>query len=279
MQMNSVSKVLTTSIGGYEVNQILSAVIVLVICILAIKIVMHAFEKIMRRAKHVNESIQKAILKGIKAVLYLLAIIITAEALGINTTSLTAIASVLTLGVTLASQDIMSNIAGGLIIISTRPFAIGDLIEADGTLGTVREISLNYTRIETADGQIVLQPNHLLSSSKITNYTALGRRRIVIKVAAAYDSPTETVRAACLDAVHSTADIMEKPQAEVVLSSYGENAIEYSVVCWVAADKYLQAYSALNEAIRESFAKFNVEMPYNTLNVHLHNFNNSENMK
>ena len=267
--MDNVSKVLSTSVGGYEIDQILTAVIVLVACLLAIKLVMRAVEKVMGRAKHVNESLQKVMLKVLKVVLYLLTIIITAGTLGVNTTSLTAIASVLTLGVTLASQDIMSNIAGGLIIISTHPFAIGDLIEADGTVGTVREISLNYTKIETADGQIVLQPNHNLSSSKITNYTTLGRRRIVLKINAAYDTPTETVREACLDAVHSIPAILEKPQADVVLSAYGDNSIEYTVNCWVAVSKYLQTYNALNEALRESFAKFGVEMPYNLLNVQM----------
>ncbi len=269
MKMDNVSKILSTSLGDYSLYRILSAVITFAVCLLALKLIMRAAEKLIGRAKHVNERLRRVTLNVIKAALYLLTVIITAGALGVNTASLTAIASVLTLGVTLASQDIMSNVAGGLIILSTHPFALGDVIEADGTVGAVREISLNYTKIETADGQIVLQPNHTLSSTKITNYTTLGRRRIVIKVGASYDTPTETVRAACLDAVHSTAGILETPEADVILNGYGESAIEYTVRCWAAIADYWSAYNTLTEKIRESFAKFGAEMPYNHLNVHM----------
>ncbi|MEI3084604.1 MAG: mechanosensitive ion channel domain-containing protein [Oscillospiraceae bacterium] len=139
---------------------------------------MRAVEKLMGRNKQPNERLSRITVNFIKALLYLLTVIITAGALGLNTSSITAIASVLTLGLTLATQDIMSNVAGGLIILSTHPFSIGDVIESDGTVGTVRDISLNHTRIETADGQILL-PNRSLSGSKIINYTTLGRRRIV----------------------------------------------------------------------------------------------------
>jgi small conductance mechanosensitive channel len=267
--MDTVSKILSMSFGGYSLDQILSAIITFVICLLAVKLVMRAVEKLIARTKHVNDRLQRVTLNVVKTLLYLLTVIITAGALGVNTTSLTAIASVLTLGVTLASQDIMSNVAGGLIILSTHPFALGDVIEADGTVGTVREISLNYTKIETADGQIVLQPNHTLSSTKITNYTTLGRRRIAIKVGASYDTPTDTVKAACLDAVHSTAGILEAPEADVILSGYGESAIEYTVRCWANVADYWPAYNTLNEKLRESFAKFGAEMPYNHLNVHM----------
>ena len=141
----------------------------------------------------------------------MLTVIITAEALGINTSSLTALLSVLTLGITLAAEDILGNVAGGLVILSSHPFALGDFIEAGGTSGTVREIGLNHTKLETANGQMILMPNKDLSSSKIINYTVLGRRRIVRTVTASYDAPTETVMTACMEAVEATANILPDP--------------------------------------------------------------------
>ena len=243
--MESISKVLATSFGGYSLEHILSAVITLLVCLLAVRLIITV--------------------NFIKALLYLLTVIITAGALGLNTSSITAIASVLTLGLTLATQDIMSNVAGGLIILSTHPFSIGDVIESDGTVGTVRDISLNHTRIETADGQIILLPNRSLSGSKIINYTTLGRRRI----GASYDAPTETVKNACLDAVSSTVGILDEPAPDVLLTAYGDSAIEYTVRCWASVADYWDARNHLNEALRESFAKYGVEIPYNHLNVHI----------
>ena len=182
--------------------------------------------------------------------MYVLTAIITAESLGINTASLTAIMSVLTLGVTLAAEDILGNVAGGLVILSSHPFGIGDTIEAGGTVGTVREISLNHTKLETADGQIVLQPNRQLSSSKIINYTTLGRRRVVRTVTASYDAPTDTVKAACMDAVRTVPGVLSDPAPEVYLTSYGASSIEYAVRCWTSVEDYWNAYYTLNEALR-----------------------------
>ena len=267
--MENISKVLALSFGGYSLERILSAVITLLMCLLAVRLIMHAVEKLMGRVKQPNERLRRITVNVVKALLYLLTVIITAGALGVNTTSITAIASVLTLGLTLATQDIMGNVAGGLVILSTHPFSIGDVIESGGTVGTVRDISLNHTRIETTDGQIILLPNRSLSDSKITNYSALGRRRIVLTIGASYDAPTEAVRSACLDAVSSTSGILDEPAPDVILTSYGDSAIEYTVRCWASVADYWAALNHLNEALRESFAKYGVEIPYNHLNVHI----------
>ena len=267
--MEKLSEILSMSFGGYSLESILSAVITLLICLLAMRLIMRAVEKVIARIKQPNERLSRITLNVIKALLYLLTVIITAGALGVNTTSITAIASVLTLGLTLATQDIMSNVAGSLVILSTHPFTIGDVIESENTVGTVRDISLNHTRIETADGQIVLLPNRSLSGSKIINYTTLGRRRIVLTIGASYDAPTETVKSACLDAVSSTSGILNEPAPDVLLSTYGDSAIEYTVRCWASCADYWDALSRLNEALRESFAKYGVDIPYNHLNIHI----------
>lgn len=267
--MENLSELLSLSLGGYSLSRILSALLTLLICLGIVRLVMKLLTRLISRAEKITERLQRLILTGVKALLYLLTAIITAEALGVNTTSLTAIMSVLTLGITLAAEDILGNVAGGLVILSSRPFSLGDVIEVGGTTGTVREISLNHTRLETADGQIVLQPNRELSSSRITNYTVLGRRRIAHSVNASYDTPTETVKAACMDAVRSIPGVLADPAPVVYLIHYGTSSIEYSVRCWTATDDYWDAYYALNEALRTSFAKHGAAMTFDHLNVHL----------
>ena len=114
-----------------------------------------------------------------------------------------------------------------------------------------------------------MQPNKELSSSRIINYTAMGRRRVVRTVTASYDAPTETVKAACLAAVAATPNVLPEPAPVVYLTEYGSSAIEYSVRCWTRAEDYWNAFFALNENLRDAFAAAGVEMTYDHLNVHL----------
>ena len=265
--MESITDILKTSLGGYTLANILSALLTLLICLVVVRLVMKLVTRLLGKARRINDRLQKIILTSAKAVLYVLTAIITAEALGVNTTSLTAIMSVLTLGVTLAAEDILGNVAGGLVILSSHPFGLGDEIESGGLVGTVREITLNHTKIETADGQIVMQPNKELSASRIINYTALGRRRVVRTVTASYDAPTETVKAACLEAVAATPKVLPNPAPTVYLTNYGASSIEYSIRCWTAVEDY--CFFALNENLRDAFEKHGVEMTYDHLNVHV----------
>ena len=267
--MQELSKILETSLGGYSLSRILSAVLTLLVCLIVSRLLLKLAKRLLDRSKKLTARLRQIVLTSAKVVLYLLTGIITAEALGLNTSSLTALVSVLTLGVTLAAEDILGNVAGGLVILSSHPFNIGDEIEVSGTTGTVREITLNHTKLETADGHFIMQPNKELSSSRIVNYTALGRRRVVRRITASYDAPTDTVRAACLEAVAATPGTLEEPAPAVYLTDYGSSAIEYSVRCWTKAEDYWTAYFALNENLRTAFAAHGVEMTYDHLNVHM----------
>ena len=267
--MEELTKLLQTSLGGYSLSHILSALLTLLVCLVAARLLLKLARRLLRRVQRLNDRLRQIILTALKAVLYLLTGIITAEALGLNTSSLTALVSVLTLGVTLAAEDILGNVAGGLVILSSHPFNIDDEIEVSGTTGTVREITLNHTKLETADGHFIMQPNKELSSSRIVNYTALGRRRVVQRITASYDAPTDTVKAACLEAVAATPGTLEEPAPAVYLTDYGSSAIEYSVRCWTKAEDYWTAYFALNENLRTAFAAHGVEMTYDHLNVHV----------
>ena len=267
--MENLSKIMQTTLGGYSLGHILSAILTLLICLVAVRLLLKLAKRLLDRSKRMNDRLRQIILTAVKVVLYILTGIITAGALGLNTSSLTALVSLLTLGVTLAAEDILGNVAGGLVILSSHPFNIGDEIEVSGTTGIVREITLNHTKIETFDGQFVMQPNKELSSSRVINYTAMGRRRVVRKITASYDAPTEQVKAACLEAVAATPNVLPSPAPVVYLTDYGSSAIEYSVRCWTETKDYWGVYFALNENLRDAFAAHNVEMTYDHLNVHI----------
>ena len=263
----NLSDILSTSLGGITISKVLTALITLLICLLVIRTVMKLLGRILSRS-HLDAKVQKYIISGIRAVLYIITALVVLGDL-IDMTSLVALLSVCSLGITLAAEDILGNMAGGLVILSTRPFDLGDYVEADGVGGTVEEITLNHTKLLTANGQYVLVPNRSLSSSKITNYTRLGRRRIAIKVTASYDAPTKDVFAACADAMDMTPNLLADPAPVTRLTDYGSSSIEYTVYCWAAVGDYWDSYYALMENLRTAFEKHSVEMTYDHLNVHV----------
>ena len=103
----------------------------------------------------------------------------------------------------------------------------------------------------------------------MTNYTTLGRRRITQKITASYDAPTETVKAACRDALAQTPNLLEDPAPSIYLTAYGDSAIEYTVYCWAAPEHWWESGLILGEQLRNAFAAHGVEIPYNHLNIHI----------
>ena len=268
MSQLDLSGLLTSSIGGLTLQTLLSAAITLLVCLVVIRLVCKLTRRLLFRSK-LDERIQKYVMAGVKLLLYILTAVIVADRLHIPTTSFVALLSVGSLGVTLAAEDILGNVAGGLVILSSHPFSIGDYVEVSGTAGTVDEIGLNHTKLITPDGYRVMLPNKELASSQMINYTSLGRRRIAQKISASYDAPTETVKAACQKALDMTENLLSEPGSAIYLTDYGASAIEYTVYCWVAPENYWTAAMALRENLRTTFAQAGVEMTYNHLNVHI----------
>ena len=266
--LSDLTNLTNVNIGSFSLARLLSAAAILLVCLLAIRLLMRLVRRLFARST-LDDRVKKYLIKGIRALLYFITVLIVVDALGIPTTSLVALLSVGSLGVTLAAEDILGNVAGGLVILSSRPFAIGDFIEADGISGTVEDITLNHTKLVTPAGQVVLLPNKTLSGSQMTNYTTLGRRRVSQTVTASYDAPTATVKAACFEALRRTDKILEDPAPSVYLTEYGSSAISYTIYCWTLPGDYWDVYYALGEELRSTFAEAGVEMTYDHLNVHI----------
>ena len=266
--MSDLTSMFTDTIAKFSISTVLSAIATLLICL----VVVHLLGKLLRRLlaqSKLDERIQKYLLAGVKLILYIVTVLIVAESLNIPMTSLVALLSVGSLGITLAAEDILGNVAGGLVILSAHPFSIGDYVEVSGVSGTVHEISLNHTKLVTPDGHLVMLPNKELASSQMTNYTVLGKRRVVQKVSASYDAPTEMVKAACRKALDMTENLLEDPAPAVYLTAYKESAIEYTVYCWAAPEHWWESGLILGEQLRNAFAAHGVEIPYNHLNIHI----------
>ena len=266
--MNITEILSGVKLGSLTLGDAVGAIITALLLLVVIKTVMKIIKRVLAGTT-LDTKVQGFLCTAAKIVMYGIAALTVLEKLGIQATSLVALASVFSLGITLAAEDIIANLAGGLVIISAHPFDLGDVVEADGVVGTVKEMRLYHTKIQTADGLTVLLPNKALSGSKMINYTALGRRRVSIAITASYDAPTDAVKAACMDAIDATENVLQDPAPSVTLTNYGSSAIEYTILCWTESGNFLSVKNGINEKLRETFAAHNVEMTYDHLNIHV----------
>ena len=251
----------------FSLPKLVSAAILLVICIICIKIILRATEKMLKSSK-LDKSCHAFIRSSIKIVLVFLAIMLLAGTLGVDTSSLLAILSVAGLAVSLSIQDSLSNLASAVVLLTTRPFKVGDFIEVGGKSGTVRQIGVFHTQIATPDNQLVYLPNSQITSAQITNVTGNALRRIEIVVQASYDAAPDTVKEALVRAAQHPKRVDFEP-VFARLSGYGDSAISYTLRLWTAGCDYWDVYYDVLENISREFSRSNIEMTYPHINVHM----------
>ena len=251
----------------YLTGEMLSAVVILAAGILVIDIVKKIVKTALNKSR-LEKAAHSLILSVVSVTMYVLVGLMVATKLGIDVTSIVALASVLTLAVSLALQNILANVIGGFTILSTQPFHSGDYVEIAGQGGTVKEINMSYTMLSTPDNKLISIPNSAVVAAQIVNYSAADTRRIAIDISASYDVPTQKVIDALV--VAGTMDnVLLDPAPAAVVTGFGEHAIQYSLRVWVKNADYWDVYFALNQKIKKIFDEQGIAMTYSHLNVHI----------
>lgn len=251
----------------FLVVKLLPAAVIFVIGVLIIRIIMGIVKKTLGKSK-LEKAAHGLIKTVIRVVLYGLLILIACSKLGIDVTGVVALASVLTLAISLSVQNALTNLISGFTLLYTKPFSSGDYVEVAGQAGTVQEIGLAYTKLSTPDNKSVSIPNSAVTSAEIVNYTVLGTRRVAVEIGVSYDTPTELVLEALREA-GTVPTILEETPPFAAVSSYGESTIQYILHVWSTADDYWTTLFAVNENIRKIFEEKGVQFTYPHLNVHL----------
>ena len=254
--------------GKLTVGRLLSALLLLLVCLAVVRLLLGMTRRLVGRAA-LDERIKRYILRGLRAFLYLLTSLVMAGSLNIDVSSLIALVGVFGLAVSLAVQDVLGNVAGGMVLLFSKPFTLWDYVSTADGEGEVAEITLTHTKLDTPAGQRVMLPNSKLTAGQIVNYTVRGVRRADHAVSASYDDAPEAVRRACLKALERTPGILPDPAPQVVLTAYGESSIEYRVRFWAKTEDYWDAHFRSLEEIHRAFAEDGVTMTYNHLNVHI----------
>ena len=267
MDFNAIFSGVT--LGAITFGGVLRGIALILIGLIIIRIIMKIVDQMLDKASRL-QSLRVYIRSVVKVLLYFVLVLTVAPAFGINVTSLIALLSVAGLAVSLALQNTLSNLAGGIMVLLSKPFEVGDFVESEGITGTVTGVDLAYTTIVTVDNKEVFVPNSHISAAKITNYNRLGKRRVDLNFTASYDASTEQVKAAIQEVVDAQGElILTDPAPAILLSAYLASSIQYTVRVWVDAADYWTVYGNINEGVRESFQRHGVEMTYDHVNVHL----------
>lgn len=256
------------AVKNFSLEKFIISIALLIAGYVVIRVLVNMVDRTAERTG-MERSIRSFLSSGLKVLLWVVEICILLSYLGVPMTSLVAVLSVLSLAVSLAVQGILSNLAGGMMIVSTHPFAAGDFVEVGDISGKVKEVGLAYTVLTTSDNKEIHIPNGEVSTKTIINYSANETRRVEVKLTASYDAPIETVKVCIAEVVGAHGKILFTPEPTIRVSNYGSSSIEYLVRVWCANGDYWEVYFDLLEQIKTAFDRAGIEMTYDHLNVHL----------
>ena len=246
---------------------LLPTALILVAGMFIIKAVLKVLQGLLDKSK-LEKAAHSLILSVARVVMYVLLALIVADKLGVDVSGIIALASVLTLAVSLAVENALANVIGGFTLLYTQPFHSGDFVEIAGQSGTVREIGLTYTKLATADNKEISIPNSAVTSAQIVNFSVTGKRRVDVTVSASYDAPLDSVLEALREAAQLPT-VLQETAPFAAVKGYGDSAIEYVVQVWCGSDDYWTTLFDLNKNIKVCFDGKGIQMTYPHLNVHL----------
>ena len=248
--------------------RIILAFIVMLIAIKIVDIICKKFYKILIK-KNADTTISKVFQSVVSKVLKVLIFLMFLGYIGIETASISAVIAACSVGIGLAVQGALSNFAGGILILLTRPFRIGDFIEAQGKSGTVENIRLFYTEVVTTDNVVNMIPNGILANGVITNKSVKDTRRVDEVFPISYEGDFRKAEALIMDICKKNELIFTDPQPFCRVSNYGDSSLDLTCRVWCKQENYWDVHFYLLEEVKEAFDKNDIEIPYDKLDVYL----------
>ena len=249
------------------VRRLAIAAAVLVAGLLLVKLVLKIVKKGKAFAKLAPE-VQTFTLSAIKVLGYVLVVLLAVATVGVPTASIIAVLGSCGLAVGLALQGSLANLAGGIMLLLFRPFHVGDYINDGGNEGTVKEITLFYTKIATADNLQVTLPNAALSNAAIKNFSVNDIRRLDIDVTLSPAADTEKVRELLLDCAKNNKLVLDDPKPEALVTVTDSGLPTFKLRTWFKSANYWDVYFSLNEAVRHTLDKNGLPLAHAQVDVH-----------
>ena len=252
----------------------IKVIISLLIMFVSFKLINFVAKRIINRTNH-NEKLDKTLVKTLTNVgkigLKVVVVICLIGYLGIDTSGLTALVTSLGVCAGLAVNGALSNLAGGVLLIFTRPFKVDDYIEVEGMdiSGTVEDIQIVCTKLCTPDNKVIYVPNGTLSNSNIINYSEKDTRRVGFTFTISYDDDFEKAKAIVAAICTSHKLVLSDPAPFIRISEHGPHGIVITARVWVKSDDYWTVNFDILEAVKKSFDENHITIPYDQLDVHI----------
>lgn len=232
------------------------------------RIIVKSVAKVMERA-NVEVSLREFLSNILNVALLVVIVIAALEQLGVDTTSVVAVFAAAGLAVGLALKDSLSNFAAGVMLIMFKPFKVGDVINAAGSIGKVISIKIFSTVLRTGDNQEITIPNAQIYSGTITNITACDTRRIDLVIGIGYDDDIKKARNLIEDIINKDPAILKDPAPTIMVLDLGESSIDLAVRPWVNSGDYWSVRSDLLQSIKETFDAEGISIPYPQRDLHI----------
>jgi len=249
--------------------KVVAALAILVIGNWLAKKLTAVFVKMMER-----NDIDVTLTKFLKNIIYyalLTAVVIAAAGqLGINTTSFLTVVGAAGLAIGLALKDSLANFSAGVMLIFFRPFKVGDVVNVAGETGSVEEITIFNTVMNTPDNQRKIIPNGIVASGTITNITANDTRRIDMVFGIGYEDDIKAAEQLLIDIVKTEAKVLSEPEPTVAVSELADSSVNFVVRPWVKTDDYWDVKFSLTEKIKLAFDEAGISIPFPQQDVHMH---------
>jgi len=241
--------------------KVIGALLIWIIGSWIIKKILKQTNKLMDK-KGYDKSLQKFLMNLLSWTFKIVLIITILGVLGIETTSFAAILASAGLAVGLALQGSLANFAGGVLIMIFKPFKIGDLIEAQGELGVVKEIEIFTTKINSPENKEIIIPNGTLSNGNITNYSTEGQLRVNLTIGIGYNEDIKTAKAVLLKALTDNPQVLNDPAPTVNVSELADSSVNFAVRPWSTTTDYWDVYFGTLENCKIALDKAGIEIPY-----------------
>ena len=232
-----------------------------------IRRLLRIFERILKRRE--IDGVAVTLLGSVLTALLYIALFLTlGGVLGVKSVSFAAVLASMGLAVGMALSGQLQNLAGGVIIMVTKPFSIGDYILAQTAEGSVRAVSLFYTEILTPDNKRIFIPNGVLSSGVVVNYSHEETRRIEWTIGIEYDEDFARVRSAIESLLESDERVLKTPEPTIVLHNLNSSSVDVLVRAWVRSEDLWPVFWDFNRRVYEDFNKRGISFPFPQLTVH-----------
>ncbi|MGB6150722.1 MAG: mechanosensitive ion channel domain-containing protein [Pricia sp.] len=247
---------------------LISAILILVVGLYVIRFLNKMLRKFFQKKDYdlaLETFLQSFISIALKIILFVLII----TQLGVQSSSLIAIIGAAGLAIGLALQGSLSNFAGGVLILLFKPFKVGDFISAQGVDGSVKEITIFYTKLTTFGNQVAIIPNGKLSNDNVINYNAQSARRDNIKVGIGYNSNIKKAKEILLEICADNENISKEPVPEVYVDGLGDSSVNLTLRFWADTSVFWPAHFYVIEETKARFDAADIEIPFPQRDVHV----------